>query len=209
MSDISPKSQKILDILRKVAAETLEQKRRLGHYAIVWQDGKPVAIGEDAPDHLRVPPTDSKEKNSSNSEGDLVVSKDLFHEAVKRGLQRQQWYISSDPLEIEWDEVKVKIDLAAERLIAAERGEEKIAVEIKSFISPSPISDFHTALGQFLNYRIMLEVSEPDRQLYLAVPLETYETFFQSRFAQVAVERHSLKLIVYNPILEEIVAWIS
>lgn len=31
-------------------------------------------------------------------------------------------------------ESKVKIDLAAERLIAAERGEEKIAVEIKSFI---------------------------------------------------------------------------
>ncbi len=59
------------------------------------------------------------------------------------------------------EEVKVKIDLAAERLIAAERGEEKIAVEIKRFISPSPISDFHTALGQFLNYKIMLEVKDP------------------------------------------------
>ncbi len=59
----------------------------------------------------------------------------------------------------------------------------KIAVEIKSFISPSPIRDFRTALGQFLNYRIMLEAKEPERQLYLAVPLETYNTFFQSRFA--------------------------
>ncbi|MFB2916853.1 MULTISPECIES: element excision factor XisH family protein [Aerosakkonema] len=27
----------------------------------------------------------------------------------------------------------------------------------------SAISDFHTANGQFLNYRIMLEVKEPDR----------------------------------------------
>ena len=138
-----------------------------------------------------------------------MSAKDLFHDAVRRGLEKDQWRISSDPLELEWEEVKVKIDLAAERLIAAERGETKIAVEIKSFISPSPISDFHTALGQFLSYRIMLEAKEPDRQLYLAVPLETYDTFFQSRFAQTAIERHQLDLIVYNPILEEIVQWIS
>lgn len=138
-----------------------------------------------------------------------MSAKDVFHDAVKRGLEKEQWQISSDPLELEWEEVKVKIDLAAERLIAAERGEEKIAVEIKSFIGTSAISDFHTALGQFLNYRIMLEVNDPDRQLYLAVPLETYETFFQSRFAQVAMDRHQLKLIVYNPITEEIVTWIN
>ncbi|MEM6254280.1 MAG: XisH family protein [Cyanobacteria bacterium P01_D01_bin.156] len=138
-----------------------------------------------------------------------MSAKDIFHEAVKRGLEKEQWYISNDPLELAWEEVKVKIDLAAERLIAAERDEEKIAVEIKSFISSSPISDFHTALGQFLNYRIMLEAKEPDRQLYLAVPFEIYETFFQSRFAQVAIERHQLRIIVYNPISEEIVQWIS
>ena len=138
-----------------------------------------------------------------------MAAKDLFHEAVRRGLEKDQWIVTDDPLELEWEEVKVKIDLAAERLIAAERGEEKIAVEIKSFIGTSAISDFHTALGQFLNYRIMLEVNEPDRLLYLAVPLETYKTFFQSRFAQVVIERHQLKLIVYEPITEEIVQWIS
>ncbi|MEA5451725.1 XisH family protein [Leptolyngbya sp. CCNP1308] len=138
-----------------------------------------------------------------------MAARDLFHTAVRHGLEKDQWRISSDPLELDWEEVKVKIDLAAERLIAAERGEEKIAVEIKSFISPSPVSDFHTALGQFLNYRIMLEVKEPGRDLYLAIPIDTYETFFQSRFAQTAVERYQLKLIVYNPVSEEIVRWIS
>jgi XisH protein len=137
------------------------------------------------------------------------MAKDLFHEAVKRGLQKEQWTITNDPLELEWEEVTVKIDLAAERLMAAERGEEKIAVEIKSFIGTSAISDFHTALGQFLSYRIMLEVNQPDRLLYLAVPLETYQTFFQSQFAQVAVERHQIKLIVYEPVTEEIVQWTS
>ncbi len=137
------------------------------------------------------------------------MAKDLFHDAVKRGLEKDQWIITDDPLELELEEVTVKIDLGAERLIAAEKGEEKIAVEIKSFISTSAISDFHTALGQFLNYQIMLEVNEPDRLLYLAVPVEAYQTFFQSRLAQMAIKRHQLKLIVYEPITEEIVQWIS
>jgi hypothetical protein len=55
MSRFSEETQKILEMLREVAAETLERKRRLGHYAVVWQDGKPVAIGEDAPEHLAAP----------------------------------------------------------------------------------------------------------------------------------------------------------
>ena len=138
-----------------------------------------------------------------------MSKRDLFHSAVRRGLEKDQWQISSDPLELSWEEIKVKIDLAAERLIAAERGEEKIAVEIKSFIGTSAISDFHTAIGQFLNYRIMLEELEPDRCLYLAVPLEAYETFFQSRFAQTVIDRHQLQLIVYSPNTEEIIKWIS
>ena len=138
-----------------------------------------------------------------------MSAKDRFHEAVKLGLEKDQWMITDDPLELEWEEVKVKIDLAAERLIAAERGEEKIAVEIKSFIGTSAISDFHTALGQFLNYRIMLEAKESDRQLYLAIPLETYDTFFQSEFARMVKERYQLKLIVYEPLNEEIVQWIN
>ncbi|MEH1892827.1 MAG: XisH family protein [Nostoc sp.] len=138
-----------------------------------------------------------------------MSAKDLFHEAVKRGLEKDQWMITDDPLELEWEEVKVKIDLAAERLIGAKRGEERIAVEIKSFIGTSAISDFHTALGQFLNYRIMLEAKEPDRQLYLAIPLETYDTFFQSQFARMVKERYQLKLIVYEPLTEEIVQWIN
>jgi hypothetical protein len=44
-----PDTQKTLDCLRKVAADTLERKRRLGHYAVIWRDGKPVIIGDDAP----------------------------------------------------------------------------------------------------------------------------------------------------------------
>jgi hypothetical protein len=138
-----------------------------------------------------------------------MSAKDLFHNAVKRGLQKELWTITHDPLELELEEITFKIDLGAERLIAAEKADEKIAVEIKSFVGASTVSDFHTALGQFLNYRIMLEANGSERLLYLAVPLETFETFFQTRFAQIVLQRHQLKLIVYDQLSEEIVRWIS
>lgn len=45
----SKEGQIILDSLQKAVTQALEKKRRLGQYAVVWQDGKPVMIGEDAP----------------------------------------------------------------------------------------------------------------------------------------------------------------
>ncbi len=109
------------------------------------------------------------------------MAKDRFHDVVKIALEKEDWQITDDPYEINVDDVDFEIDLAAEQLLAAEREHQKIAVEIKSFISPSNVSDFHTALGQFLNYRDALETIEPDRLLYLAVRVPIYETFFQRK----------------------------
>jgi hypothetical protein len=80
---------------------------------------------------------------------------------------------------------------------------------VKSFLGPSLLSDFHTALGQFLNYRLALDALDPQRTLYLAVPMDTYTTFFTLPFAQAAVQRHALHLIAYDPEREELVQWIS
>lgn len=105
--------------------------------------------------------------------------------------------------------VKLQIDLAAENAIAAERNSEKIAVEIKSFIGDSDISAFHTALGQYLNYCQALEEQEPDRIVYLAIPVETYQDFFQLPFIQRALKRYQVKVIIYDPKVEEIQQWIK
>jgi hypothetical protein len=45
----SPEAQRQLNALRQAVGKALERKRRLGQYAVIWQDGKPVRIGEDAP----------------------------------------------------------------------------------------------------------------------------------------------------------------
>lgn len=136
-----------------------------------------------------------------------MAAKDLFHQAVKNALIKEQWDITNDPLVIQFGGVDMRIDLGAEKLVAAEKNGKKIAVEIKSFLGPSIISDFHNALGQFLNYRLALEAQEPERTLYLAVPEETYSSFFHLPFAQLAVQRYKLMLIVYNATKEEIIQW--
>ena len=65
-------------------------------------------------------------------------------------------------------------------------------------------SEFHTALGKYLNYVQALEEQEPDRILDLAVPRESYSDFFQIAFVQTALTRHAVNVLIYDPIQEEI-----
>lgn len=92
-------------------------------------------------------------------------------------------------------------------MLSAEREGQRIAVEIKSFNGPSLVSNFHTALGQFLNYRLALEMSDPQCQLYLAVPFDIHAAFFLLPFIQAAIHRYQLKLLVYDGETEEITQW--
>ncbi len=139
-----------------------------------------------------------------------MPKKDLYHDNVKNALIHEGWLITHDPFYIQFGEADfLYIDLAAEKIIAAEKKGQKIAVEIKSFSNDSAIYDFHLALGQFMNYRIVLEEKEPERLLYLAVPLDTYQSFFQRALPKRAVERYELKLIVYRTQKEEIAKWIN
>ena len=64
--------------------------------------------------------------------------------------------------------------LAAERVIAAQKANEKIAVEIKSFRSPSEIYDLENAIGQHVFYRSLITRLEPERKLFLAVPKSVF-----------------------------------
>ncbi|MDJ0734645.1 MAG: XisH family protein [Nostocaceae cyanobacterium] len=136
------------------------------------------------------------------------MAKDRFHNIVRNALEKDGWKITADPYEINVDDVDFEIDLAAEQLLAAELEGRKIAVEIKSFISPSNVSEFHTALGQFLNYRDALEQIEPERQLYLAVRVPIYEGFFQRKFIASAVEKYQLRLMIYDVQQEVIRQWL-
>jgi len=103
-----------------------------------------------------------------------MPAKDIFHDTVRSALEKDGWVIIDDPLYIKVGGTEMYIDLTAEKLIAAQKAERKIAVEIKSFLRESEMTEFHLALGQFLNYRLALKQKLPDIILYLAIPTDTY-----------------------------------
>ncbi len=137
------------------------------------------------------------------------MAKDIFHDLVRSGLEQEGWIITDDPYRIDLDKTNFQIDLAVEKIIAAEKDNQKIAVEIKSFLNPSAVTDFYNALGQFLSYRLVLKNIEPQRSLFLAIPLDAYEEFFQSSFAQLAINEYQLKLIIYDSDKGGLTKWIN
>ena len=136
-----------------------------------------------------------------------MSAKDFFHNTVKTSLEKDGWIITDENLFIEVEDVDFYIDLTAEKILVAEKTGKKIAVEVKSFLGASDVTEFHSALGQCLNYRSALRLTEPDRTLYLAIPEDVYKEFFIRRFIQRVIVEHQLKLLIFNPTQEEIVQW--
>jgi hypothetical protein len=136
------------------------------------------------------------------------MARDVFHDAVRHALIRDGWTITDDPYTLKIEGVNIQIDLGAERLIAATKEDERIAVEVKSFVGASNISEFHTALGQYLNYRIALSSADATRKLFLAIPQDTYTGFFQLTFPQRVLAQFELSILVYDSQQETITQWI-
>ncbi|MEL6604264.1 MAG: element excision factor XisH family protein [Cyanobacteria bacterium J06614_10] len=137
-----------------------------------------------------------------------MPARDFHHDTVKEALTKDGWTITADPLTLQLGTRSVYVDLGAEKLIAAERGTEKIAVEIKSFSSPSPINDLENAWGQFFMYARALQRREPDRRLYLAVSTATFDTIFVEEAGQLLLEEPGFRIIVFSLETEEIIKWI-
>ncbi|MEM7369703.1 MAG: XisH family protein [Bacteroidota bacterium] len=136
-----------------------------------------------------------------------MSAKDKYHDVVRAALEKDGWVITDDPLRLRAQGRNIKIDLGAEQIIAAEKGPEKIAVEVKSFIGLSVLSDFYLATGQFLYYRSALADEDPERELYLAVPDEAFDSFFSEALTQTTIQNSQIKLIVYNVEDETLVQW--
>ncbi len=135
------------------------------------------------------------------------MARDVYHNHVKRALEKDGWRITHDPFELEFGSSAYKIDLGAEGLVGAERQGQRIAVEVKSFLGRSLQHQLHEAVGQFTNYKVLLEEVEPERVIYLAVTREVFEALFELPFARLIRQRTELRLIVFNPVLEEVTLW--
>lgn len=138
-----------------------------------------------------------------------MPNRDHLHEIVKTALIKDGWEITHDPLFIGYADVRVYVDLGAERPIAAEKEGAKIAIEIKSFVGRSAVQDFEQAIGQYIIYRGFLRASEPERVLYLAIDHKTFESIFTKIGFQLILTENQVRLIVVQMDREEIIRWIK
>ncbi|NEP53411.1 MAG: fatty-acid synthase [Moorea sp. SIO3C2] len=136
-----------------------------------------------------------------------MPAKDLYHETVKAALIKDGWSITDEPFTLEVGGRDLFVDLGAEKLLIAQRKNQKIAVEVKSFISASPVRDFEQALGQYFLYEDLIKKLYPERELYLAVRHSIYNSFFKEELVQIVIESRHLKLLIFDENQEEITLW--
>ena len=133
---------------------------------------------------------------------------DRYHEPVRKALVKDGWTITDDPLQLSVGKRTLSVDLGAERsLIGAERDQQRIGVEIKTFGGASPIADLQQAVGQFVMYKSILSQAEPDRKLYLAVSEEVRDSILSEEVGLLMLREYIDHLFYFSVEREEIIEW--
>ena len=133
---------------------------------------------------------------------------DRDHNIVRNALIKDGWIITNDPLTLKYGERNLFVDLGAEKVIAAERGTEKIAVEVKGFTGSSEVTELHRATGQYVLYSHVLGQVEPERRLILAVPDDVLRSVFQEDIGELLIRNGTLQVVGYDPVREELTRWL-
>lgn len=147
-----------------------------------------------------------KEKTTLSERESRMPAQDKIHGAVKNALIKDGWTITAEPLALRYEDVMVFADLEA---VKTPQGQCRriIVVEVKSFLSNSPVHELETALGQYQLYRVFLDETRPEHELYLAVDRPIFEKFFQLKGIQLILKRCEIAIIVVDVLNEEIVQW--
>ncbi len=137
------------------------------------------------------------------------MARDSIHSAVRHALEKDGWFITNDPFYVESGGIEIEIDLAAEKFIVAEKGLNKILVEIKSLKRRSLLYDFHAAIGQYVDYRGVLADEDIDKQLFLAIPDSVYQLMREKPFYGKRLKENNVNLIIVDILTEIVVQWIK
>lgn len=138
-----------------------------------------------------------------------MPARDFYHDHVRTALIKEGWTITHEQMRVPWQTTSVMIDLGAERLIEAEKGHRKIAVEVKSFLGVSAVTELYSALGQFILYRNALAEHQPERTLFLALREAIFNNLFTHRDGESLRVREAIKLLIFDEEKQEILRWIE
>ena len=138
-----------------------------------------------------------------------MPARDIYHDLVKRALIKEGWTITHDPYPLKFGDEDLYVDLGAEAPMAAELNGRKIAVEVKSFVGRSPMTDLERALGQFSLYGFLIEREDPARKLYLAIRADVHLAVFDPAPARDLIAARDIRLIVFDSEQEVITRWIE
>ena len=137
------------------------------------------------------------------------MARDKIHTPVKEALIDDGWLVTDDPLYMKVGNLPIFIDLGAERVFGAEKDDERIAVEVKTFGNPSFITALYEAVGKYVVYRKALRLEESDRTLYLAMPEDVYIRYSAEPLFIGTLEDENVNLILFETDIEKITKWIK
>lgn len=137
-----------------------------------------------------------------------MPKRDFFHTQIRIALEKDGWIITADPYKVIWEGKTFLPDLGAERVLAVERGAEKLAVEIKSFIGEFGV-EFYEALGQFDSYCFAIADFEPERKVVLAVTLDAYVLYFEQAYVARTIALKNIPVVVVDTDNQTVVKWIK
>jgi hypothetical protein len=137
-----------------------------------------------------------------------MPARDRLHTVVRRAPEKEGWLITDDPLKLKVGKRDLYVDLGAERLLAAERGDDKIAVEIKGLSGPSIMAELEQALGQYMLYATALKNTEPERALFLAIPTSRADILAEP-IGQLLLKDRQIQVILFDGVNEVITQWLN
>ncbi|MEM1121558.1 MAG: element excision factor XisH family protein [Bacteroidota bacterium] len=137
------------------------------------------------------------------------MARDLIHHQVRRALEKEGWVITDDPFRLNANGVNLEIDIGAERVIAAQKGEEKIFIEIKTLNQRSILYAFYAAFGQYICYRDAIEENDMDNPLFLAIPLSAFKRIEENEFILNRLSKHGIRAVIVDTTSEKITKWIK
>lgn len=134
-----------------------------------------------------------------------MPAKDNYHDTVVHALVRSGWTITDEQVTLVLPERRLWIDIEAEKASESMI----ILVEVKGFENPSQVEYFASAIGKYFIYIVALEWLKEEKPLYLAVPVDAYEGILKETLGQGVIQKIDLKLLVFDPLTEEVVQWIG